>query len=131
MLPKEAEWKVKETQNDVQEWGVDSRPTTPLEEGWGAPMDDEHRAEWSTSDSKVSVSYPSINCSWPSVEGGVEVAIEVRSNVVESESGCSACRSLMLIDCLSVPDILSSLCHSAIGTSTGSCTLSGSRRGTE
>jgi hypothetical protein len=108
--------------------GEDTCPPTPLEEGWGAPVDDEHRAEWSASDSKVSISYHSRNRGWPSVEGGVEVAIEVHSDVVEPESERPACRSSMIIDCLSVSDLLSLLCHSAVGTSLGSSASSGSRR---
>jgi hypothetical protein len=130
-LAKEAEWKAREAHNDAQEWGVGTRPTTPLEEGWGVPVDDEHWVEWSTSDNKVLVSYPSLNRSWPSVERGVEVTIEVRSDIVEPESGRSAYRSLMLIDRFSVPDLLSSLCHSTVSTSIGSCTLSGSCQGTD
>jgi hypothetical protein len=111
----------------MQDWGADSHPSTPLEDGWGAPVDDKHRVEWSASDIKVLVSYPACKRGWPSVEGGVEVAIKVKSDVVEPESGRSAWRSLMIIVCPPAPDLLSSLCHSTIGTSPGSCTFSGSR----
>jgi hypothetical protein len=113
------------------EWGVETRPSTPLEEGWGAPMDDKHRAEWSALDIKVSISYPSCNHGWPSVEGGVEVVIEVCSDVVELEKEHSACRSLMIIDGLSVLDLLSLLCYSAVSTSLGSCTSSSSHQGVD
>jgi hypothetical protein len=74
----------------------------------------------------VSVSYPASHQGWPKVEGGVEVMIEVRSDVMESKSERPACRLPMFIDCLSVADLLSSLCHSTVGTSTGSCTFSSS-----
>jgi hypothetical protein len=123
---REAEWKAKEENNYTQDWGADSHPSTLLEDGWDAPVDDKRRAEWSASDSKVSVSNPSITLGWPSVEGGVEVSIEVRSDIAEPESGRSTCRSLMIIVCLSVRDLLSSLCHSTVSTSPGSCTFSGS-----
>jgi hypothetical protein len=106
-------------------------PSSPLE-GWpGVPMDDERRVEWLASESRVSTSYPPHNCGWPSVEGGIEVAIEVCSDIVELERKRSTCRSLVIIDCLSVPDLLSLLCHSAVGTSLGSCVSSGSHRGVD
>jgi hypothetical protein len=50
-----------------------------------------------------------------------EVTIEIVSSVEEVE-GYSACRSLVSLGCLSVPDLLSSLYYSAVGTSLGSCT---------
>jgi hypothetical protein len=94
-------------------------------------MDDKRRVEWLASESRVSTSHPSHNHGWPSVEGGIEVAIEVCSDIVELERKGSACRSLMIIDCLSVPDLLSLLCRSAVGTSLGSCASSGSHRGVD
>jgi hypothetical protein len=61
---------------------------------------------------------------WPllssSVQDGISVTIELRT-IVEGSEGHSACRSLVVIGCLSVPDLLSSLCHSTIGTSFRSC----------
>jgi hypothetical protein len=131
MQVKETTWKAREAQRDKVGWGEDRRPSSPLE-GWpGVPADDECRVEWSASESRVSTSYPSCNRGWPSVEGGIKVAIEVCSDAVELERKCSACRSLMIIACLSVPDLLSLLCHSAVSTSLGSCTSSGSRRGVD
>jgi hypothetical protein len=124
---KEAEWKVREAQRDELGWGENRCPSSPLE-GWpGISDDDEHRVEWSASESRVMTSYPPHNRGWPSVEGGIEVAIEVCSDVVELEGKRSTCRSLMIIDCLSVPDLLSLLCHSAIGTSLGSCACVGNQ----
>jgi hypothetical protein len=79
----------------------------------------------------VSVSYHAHNRGWSSVEGGIEVSIEVKSDAVEPESGRSTCRSPMIIDCLSVSDLPSSLCHSTVGTSLGSCTPSSSCRGVD
>jgi hypothetical protein len=37
------------------------------------------------SENKVLVSYPASHQGWPRVEGGIEVTIEVRSDVMESE----------------------------------------------
>jgi hypothetical protein len=124
---KKAEWKAREVQRDEQGWGEDRCPSSPLE-GWpDVPVDDECRVEWLASESQVSTSYPPHNHGWPSVEGGIEVAIEVCSDVVELERKHSACRSLVIMDCLSVPDLLSLLCHSTVSTSLGSCASSGSR----
>jgi hypothetical protein len=58
---------------------------------------------------------------WPSVEGGVEVSIEVHSDLKDSEKERSTCRLLVFIGCLSVPDLLSFLCYSAVSTSSRSC----------
>jgi hypothetical protein len=73
--------------------------------------------------------YHSVNCGWPSIEGGVKVAIKVCSDASKPEEECSTCRSLVIIDYLLVPDLLSFLYHNAIGTSFGSCAPSGSHRG--
>jgi hypothetical protein len=56
----------------------------------------------------------------PPVQDGILVTIEVWTTVEGSE-GHSACRSLLIIGYLSVPDLLSSLCHSTVGTSIRSC----------
>jgi hypothetical protein len=66
---------------------------------------------------------------WPSVEGGIEISIEVHSDLEDSEKERPACRSLVFIGYLSVSDLLSFLCHSAVGTSGGSCASSGPHRG--
>jgi hypothetical protein len=125
---KEAEWKAREVQRDEMGWGEDRHPSSPLG-GWpDVCVDDECRVEWSVSESRVSTSYPPHNRGWPSVERGVEVAIEVCSDTIEPEREHSACRSLMI---LSVPDLLSLLCHSTISTSLGSCASSGSHQGVD
>jgi hypothetical protein len=51
------------------------------------------------------------------VEGGVKVSIEVHLDLEDSVKEHPACRSHVFIGYLSVPDLLSFLCHSAIGTS--------------
>jgi hypothetical protein len=40
---------------------------------------------------------------------------------VEHQREHSACRLLMIIECFSVSNLLSLLCHSSVGTSIGSC----------
>jgi hypothetical protein len=62
---------------------------------------------------------------WPDLSSrpldGVQVTIEVVSSI-EGVEAYFACRSLVSLGCLSVPDLLSSLYYSAVGTSLGSCT---------
>jgi hypothetical protein len=112
-LEREAVWKAQEVQNDVIQLGVDI-DSELSEKGWpGVPAD-------AILPSPLPGTPLHAN-GWPSVKGGVEVFIEVCSEVVEPEKECSTCRSLMVIDCLSVPDLLSLLCHSAVSTSLGSC----------
>jgi hypothetical protein len=126
-MAREAEWKTRKVQRDEEiGWGEDHHPSSPLE-GWpGVSEDDDCRKEWAVSESRVTTSYHTINRGWPSIEGGVKVSIEVRSDALNSEEKCSACRSLMILECFSVLDLLSLLCHSAVGTSFGSCTSLGS-----
>jgi hypothetical protein len=113
-IERELIWKAREAQNDAIQWGVDVDSSTPSEEGWpGVPVD----ATWP---SPLPGALLHAN-GWPSVEGGVEVEVEVCSDAVELQREHSACRSLMIISCLSVADLLSSLCHRTIGTSFGSC----------
>jgi hypothetical protein len=109
----ELRWKALEAQNDAIPWGEVADSSTSSEEGWpGVPAD----AVWpSTSDGPLHAD------GWPDLEVGVEVSIEVRSNVVEYQGEHSTCRSLMIIECLSVSNLLSLLCDSSVGTSVGSC----------
>jgi hypothetical protein len=58
---------------------------------------------------------------WPDLEVEIEVSVEVCSDVEDLLRGNSACRSLMIIGCFSVSNLLSLLCHCAVGTSPGSC----------
>jgi hypothetical protein len=97
----------------------------------GVPEDDERRKEWTASESRVTTSYLPINRGWPSIEGGVEVTVEVCSDASKPKEECSACRSLMILDCFSVFDLLRILCHSVVGTSFGSYTPSSSCGGTD
>jgi hypothetical protein len=126
MLAREAEWKQREVSNNVEtanwameapdSWG-NTPPTSPVQEGWlGVPAD----ATWPPLSDTVLLcpgGWPDLS---PQVSDGVRVTIEVLSNV-ESLEEHSTCRSLVVICCLLVPDLLSSLCHSTVGTSVRSC----------
>jgi hypothetical protein len=85
--------------------------------GWNIPEDNLHRQGWLASDAKLVTTFHTMSCGWLSVEGGVEVSVEVHSDLLDSEEERPACRSLVSIGCLSVPDLLSFLCYSAVGTS--------------
>jgi hypothetical protein len=69
---------------------------------WGVPENDSRWEEWLASENRVSVSYPTSYRSWTSVDGRVEVAIKVCSDLKDSEEECPTCRLLMLTGCLSV-----------------------------
>jgi hypothetical protein len=60
--------------------------------GWNISGNDPRRKEWVESDSRVKISHLATNQDWPSVEGGVEVSIEVCSDLKDSEEECPACR---------------------------------------
>jgi hypothetical protein len=105
MIERERVWKAREAQNDAVQWGVDVESSSLLEEGWpNVPAE----ARWHA---------PIGADGWLSVEGGVEVSIEVVSDAVELERDCSACRLPVIIGCLSFSNLLSPLCHSTVGTS--------------
>jgi hypothetical protein len=58
-----------------------------LEEGWpGVSVDDAHRIVWDGGLTRAD--------GWPSVEGGVEVVMEVCSDAQELQRGHSACMFL-------------------------------------
>jgi hypothetical protein len=93
--------------------------------GWDILEDDPRRQTWLASDKKLFTTCHAMSQGWPSVEGGVEVSIEVRSDLEDLEKEHPTCRSLVFIGYFSVPDLLSFLCYSAVGTSGGSCTSFG------
>jgi hypothetical protein len=111
-----AQWEVEAPDG----WGG-TRPSSPVlvHEDWpGAEIVE--NGTWPLSTNVVPLcpdGWPVLSCA---VQDGVSVTIEVRTTVEGSE-GHYTCRLLMIIGCLSVPDLLSSLCHSTIGTSIGSC----------
>jgi hypothetical protein len=115
-MKEELQWKAIEEKNAVIKWGEFAGLWSSLEDGWlGVPSD----AVWpSPSDGPLRVD------GWPDLEVGVEVSVEVHSDVVGSSRGNSACRSFMITECLSVSNLLSLLCHSSVGTSARSCSPS-------
>jgi hypothetical protein len=120
-LVREAKWKAKE-QSNCERWAT--APTSSNTGGWDVPEDDPHHKEWEESNNKLVVDSPLVSQGWPSVEGGVEVLIEVCSDLKESEEECPTYRLPVFTDCFSVIDLLSHLCHSTISTSGGSCATS-------
>jgi hypothetical protein len=105
----EAEWKSKE-----ELW------ETALTIGWDIPEDDPHHQGWLASGAKLVTTLHAMSRGWLSVEGGIEVSVEVHSDLSDSGEERPACRSSVPIGCLSVPDLLSFLRYSAVGTSGGS-----------
>jgi hypothetical protein len=112
----ELQWKATEEKNAAIKWGEFADLLTSSEDGWlGVPSD----VVWpSHSDGLLRAD------GWPDLKVGVEVSVEVHSDVVGSSRGNFACRSLMIIECLSVSNLLSLLYHSSVGTSAGSCSPS-------
>jgi hypothetical protein len=110
----EAEWKKKE-----QSWAT---VPTDSDAGWDLQEDDPRRQAWLLSNEKLFTTCHAMSRGWPSVEGGVEVSVEVHLDLKDSEEEHPACRSLVFMGYLSVPDLLSFLCYSAVSTSSGSCT---------
>jgi hypothetical protein len=60
--------------------------------GWDIPADDPHREAWQASDTKLLMTFHAVSRGWPSVEGGVEVSVEVHSNAEDLTEECTACR---------------------------------------
>jgi hypothetical protein len=109
----ELQWKVIEERNSAIKWGEFADLLTSSDDGWpGVPLD----AAWPSHSDE-----PLCADGWPILEVGVEVSVEVHSDAVESPREHSACRSLMIIECFSVSNLLSLLCHSSVGTSIGRC----------
>jgi hypothetical protein len=104
----EAKWKSEEEQWETA--------LTSSDVGWGIPEDDPRCQEWLGSKAKLVTTLHAMSRGWPSLEGGIEVSIEVHSDLSDPEER-PTCRSLVPIGCLSVPDLLSFLCYSAVSTS--------------
>jgi hypothetical protein len=80
----EAEWKEKE--------GLWETAPTNGDIGWDIPEDDPCRLAWQASDHKLFMTSHAVSRGWPSVEGGVEVSVEVRTNMGDIAEECTACR---------------------------------------
>jgi hypothetical protein len=109
---REVEWKEKE-----QAWSLASTNSTG---GWDVAEGDYW---WVALDEKLfTMFYAMIRGTWLSVEGGIEVSIDVHLVLEGSaDKEHSACRLLVYVDRLSVLDLLSFLRYSTVGTSDGSC----------
>jgi hypothetical protein len=81
---REAEWK--ETSDS---W--ETAPTNSVV-SWDVPADDPRRGDWQASDSKLLMTAHAVSRGWPSVEGGIEVLVEVCSNVGDLAEKHTACR---------------------------------------
>jgi hypothetical protein len=69
---REAEWKEREVA-----WAT---APTNSDSGWDIPKDGSRRLDWQDSDVKLVTTMHAVSCGWPSVEGGIEVSVEVRSS---------------------------------------------------
>jgi hypothetical protein len=97
----ELQWKAIEEKNTAIKWGEFADLLTSSEDSWpGVPSD----TAWpSHTDGPLRAN------GWPDLKVGVEVSVEVCSDAVGSARGDSACRSLMIIECFSVFNLLSLL----------------------
>jgi hypothetical protein len=126
---REAKLQERQDHNDlaVAEWSVESLdgwgntpPTSPVQEGWLGVPADANQGTWPLLSDVVPLRPDGWPDLLPQVSDGVRVTIEVVSSIGSIE-GHSTCRLLVVIGCFSVPDLLSPLCHSTIGTSVRSC----------
>jgi hypothetical protein len=69
---------------------------------WDIPADDPRRLAWQASDCKQLTTLHAVSRGWPSVEGGIEVSVEVRSNVGDLAKERTACRCPCICTDLSV-----------------------------
>jgi hypothetical protein len=100
-LAREAEWEEREAHNDaeVAHWAVyppdgwgNAPPVSPILQGWPGVVVDEHNGNWPSPSEVV----PTCMDSWPdlstSVEGRIEVTIEVVTDTEDSQEKHIACR---------------------------------------
>jgi hypothetical protein len=117
ILARETEWKAQESSNDVVQWGVSgvdgwevTSSASPVEEAWPGIVVDERCGTWPSS-SEIVLTHAD---GWPilsaNIEGGIEVTIEVCTDIGEFQGEHSACR-FDDIGCFLVTDLLSFLCH--------------------
>jgi hypothetical protein len=85
-MERELKWKVIEVQNDAIPWGVDAELDGSKEEGWPGVL---LTFYWPD----LFLEEPLHTHSWPSVDGGVRIEVDICSVVekIESHSTCSAC----------------------------------------
>jgi hypothetical protein len=99
-IPLTVEWRDQEVHNEVVQWGVSTMdgwevtpPASPvIEEAWLGAVADEHCGVWAS----LSEVVPTCADGWPdlsvSVEGGIEVTVEIVTDIGESQEGHFACR---------------------------------------
>jgi hypothetical protein len=90
----EAEWKAKE-----ETWAT--APSNCDTVGWDIPEDNPRRLSWQASDEKLVTTLYAISRgwpdrSWPSVEGGIEVSVEVCTNAGDIAEERTTCRCLRI-----------------------------------
>jgi hypothetical protein len=66
--------------------------STNCEIGWDIPEDDPCRLAWRASDAKLVMTTHAVSRGWPSVEGGIEVSVEVCSSMGDLAEEHPACR---------------------------------------
>jgi hypothetical protein len=81
---REVEWKEKE--------GLWEVAPTNSNISWEIPKDNPHCLAWQASDAKLVTTMHAMSCGWLSVEGGIEVSVEVRSNAGDLVEERTACR---------------------------------------
>jgi hypothetical protein len=95
----------------ANDWG-NTPPVSPIPEGLG---------EWPFQEVLVNAEV-AVWPHFPLPVLAIEVTVETRSSIGDLVEEHPACRSTVFIDCFSVLDLLSFLCHSAVSTSVRSCT---------
>jgi hypothetical protein len=99
---REAEWKEKE--------GLWETAPMNSDIGWDIPEDNPRRLVWRASGDKLVTTMHAMNRGWPSVEGGIEVSMEVHSNAGDLVEERTTCRCFCIHTDLSFqPDQLSIL----------------------
>jgi hypothetical protein len=98
-LAREVEWKDREAHNEAVQWGVSSTDgwgatpsASPVEEAWPGMVADEHSGNWPSVLEVVPTradGWPDLSCN---VEGGVEVTVEVVTDVGKIQGEHSTCR---------------------------------------
>jgi hypothetical protein len=84
---REAEWRDREVA-----WAT---APTNSDSSWDIPEDDPRRLDWQASDVKLVTTMHAMSHGWLSVEGGMEVSMEVCSNTGDLAEEHTACRCFL------------------------------------
>jgi hypothetical protein len=90
---RESDWK-----SEAKRWEMASSNSNA---GWDIPANDPCRLGWQASDDKQIATLHAVSSGWPSVEGGIEVLVEVCSSVGDLAEARTACRCLCICTDLS------------------------------